>query len=454
MGAGKRSVEEGKNIMASSSRLPRPHLSSSDHRPTQLPTFPMPASFSMALSTSVATRKRKAAASDDDTDAAQDQPRKLPAIAEHGDQRPVKPLRHNRAATNVPSSSSKLSNGPPPLTKPRAPTLSGARMARATSAPPKSGVGRPVTRSAAAAGLRGAAGRTTSGPVRPANVGDKRMESARAADNARLAADMEAERLRVSEIQANNAAIARELQTAKTQELSQRRELMNANDEIEALRKKHASEVRELEADMKKRDREIRDLGEDLRVTRGDLDREREVVGQLKTTVAQQSTAQLTLSSQNQALQAQLGALQASFNYSSETLSSLKYDLERSNKRIEELELEVREAEMVRRKLHNMVQELKGNIRVFCRVRPLLPSDISGAEDQERARQEAMADIAFPDTRDHKEIVLYSASENAMGQERKETWNFGFDRVMCSSLRLGSLALTSGTGVRAAQYAE
>ena len=109
---------------------------------------------------------------------------------------------------------------------------------------------------------------------------------------------------------------------------------------------------------------------------------------------------------------------------------------------------------MVRRKLHNMVQELKGNIRVFCRVRPLLPSDISGAEDQERARQEAMADIAFPDTRDHKEIVLYSASENAMGQERKETWNFGFDRVMCSSLRLGSLALTSGTGVRAAQYAE
>ena len=235
MGAGKRSVEEGKNIMASSSRLPRPHLSSSDHRPTQLPTFPMPASFSMALSTSVATRKRKAAASDDDTDAAQDQPRKLPAIAEHGDQRPVKPLRHNRAATNVPSSSSKLSNGPPPLTKPRAPTLSGARMARATSAPPKSGVGRPVTRSAAAAGLRGAAGRTTSGPVRPANVGDKRMESARAADNARLAADMEAERLRVSEIQANNAAIARELQTAKTQELSQRRELMNANDEIEAL---------------------------------------------------------------------------------------------------------------------------------------------------------------------------------------------------------------------------
>ena len=28
-----------------------------------------------------------------------------------------------------------------------------------------------------------------------------------------------------------------------------------------------------------------------------------------------------------------------------------------------------------RRKLHNTIQELKGNIRVFCRIRPLLPSD-------------------------------------------------------------------------------
>jgi hypothetical protein len=63
----------------------------------------------------------------------------------------------------------------------------------------------------------------------------------------------------------------------------------------------------------------------------------------------------------------------------------LRLDLEAARRRIDELEAEAREAEMVRRRLHNMVQELKGNIRVFARVRPLLPSDVSGTND-EKAR--------------------------------------------------------------------
>ena len=33
-------------------------------------------------------------------------------------------------------------------------------------------------------------------------------------------------------------------------------------------------------------------------------------------------------------------------------------------------ERRVYESELIRRKLHNTIQELKGNIRVFCRVRP------------------------------------------------------------------------------------
>ena len=56
--------------------------------------------------------------------------------------------------------------------------------------------------------------------------------------------------------------------------------------------------------------------------------------------------------------------------------TAYRVDLEAARRRIDELEVEARESEMVRRRLHNMVQELKGNIRVFARVRPLLSSDV------------------------------------------------------------------------------
>ncbi|GMN63139.1 hypothetical protein TIFTF001_032212 [Ficus carica] len=48
--------------------------------------------------------------------------------------------------------------------------------------------------------------------------------------------------------------------------------------------------------------------------------------------------------------------------------------------RLADAEFKVIEGEMLRKKLHNTILELKGNIRVFCRVRPLLPDDGSSGE--------------------------------------------------------------------------
>jgi kinesin family protein C1 len=39
---------------------------------------------------------------------------------------------------------------------------------------------------------------------------------------------------------------------------------------------------------------------------------------------------------------------------------------------------QVSEGEAQRRRLHNALQELKGNIRVFCRVRPARESEAAG----------------------------------------------------------------------------
>lgn len=50
-------------------------------------------------------------------------------------------------------------------------------------------------------------------------------------------------------------------------------------------------------------------------------------------------------------------------------------------------------------------------------------------EDEEKVREFMRAQINFPDKMDHKEIVLRSSSESATGQERRDEWQFTFDRV-------------------------
>ena len=53
----------------------------------------------------------------------------------------------------------------------------------------------------------------------------------------------------------------------------------------------------------------------------------------------------------------------------------LRARVEERDRRITELESQVLKGEQMRRKMHNHMQELRGNIRVFVRTRPFLPED-------------------------------------------------------------------------------
>lgn len=351
------------------SRLPRLHSSANTHQggPSQASTSKVPM---------LNSRKRKAA--DDEPDDTQNRPRKLPAIAENGNNQPLRPSKvlPKRAA---------VKGKAPALPVPKATTAAAAgpatrRTTRATTAPQKSEPVRPPpvrgtmagARGAARGGARGGARGTTGRPAAPLRgkaAEEARfaalqeqvtsIESARAADAARIAAVLEAEQKKLEGLQSDHQNLTQELADARAQEMNQRRELVTVNDELEALKRKHANEIMDLEMEIKKKEREIRELKEDLRLCQEDLDRERDSVKTLKSTVSQQSTTQLTLTTQVSALQAQLSALQSALDMSCNSSSQLKLELESERKRVAELEDENRAAEALRRKLHNMVQELK-----------------------------------------------------------------------------------------------
>ncbi|XP_078422553.1 kinesin-like protein KIFC1 isoform X3 [Cetorhinus maximus] len=78
--------------------------------------------------------------------------------------------------------------------------------------------------------------------------------------------------------------------------------------------------------------------------------------------------------------------------------------------------------EQERRRLHNTVQELKGNIRVICRVRPVLDSEKEDSSEIEHVQFSAS---------DEKVIALTKREESHIGRDRKDEvkYDFSFDRV-------------------------
>jgi kinesin family member C1 len=360
--------------------------------------------------------KRKAGARDNQE--LTDKPRKLAATAS----RRSNVLRPSRTATNQPQTSlSKSARLPAPLTKPYAPKLatttnkgvSGRTSRSASTSSTRTNV---TTRASA----RAAASRINPNP-KVCTSGDTEsrllsIETALAESKAQVEASMAVERAKVAELQASQLALTRQLAKGHTVPYG----TLNTDD-LEAERRKYRRELEEFEAELRKKERKEREINEDLRLMGDDLQRERDAISQLKSALSQQSTAQLALRTQNEALEAQNLVAQSERDAVQAENARLRLELEEAAHRIAELELEAREAEMHRRKLHNTVQELKGNIRVFCRVRPILQSEReAGALD---------AGWAYPDKRDKREIVVSSSSESAMGQERKEIYLFKFDQV-------------------------
>ena len=81
----------------------------------------------------------------------------------------------------------------------------------------------------------------------------------------------------------------------------------------------------------------------------------------------------------------------------------------------------IRDAEMLRRTLHNQVMDLRGSIRVGCRVRPRLQN--------EQVDKDATESYHFPDSQFEQRCLTLTVDQERYDRTVSKTHSFEFDRV-------------------------
>lgn len=215
----------------------------------------------------------------------------------------------------------------------------------------------------------------------------------------------------------------------------------------------HASkEIEQLQTKLRKTEDELLDVRrqferdtENFEFTKASLRRQKEAlegeitslqqeVNGLKSSVAQLTSSQAGLQSELEATKLALGQSNNTIKERDATIVELQQKLAEQIAANEDLNSKCREHETMRRKLHNTIQELKGNIRVFCRVRPLIGEELLGNDGE-------IQHMNFPDeeqkTLELERLAECSLSESTIGGNRKGNgrYEFNFDRVFGPSTK-------------------
>ncbi|ORX94298.1 carboxy-terminal kinesin 2 [Clohesyomyces aquaticus] len=173
-----------------------------------------------------------------------------------------------------------------------------------------------------------------------------------------------------------------------------------------------------LEVDTKEREAQL--IQGELINTKAELDRERGIKVGLQDHLAEATTHNLTLDAANKAMKAKIDFLESDSQAQSQAFNDLHRRMQDAIEAAELANEKLRQEETLRRKLHNQVQELKGNIRVMCRVRPTNPETETDP-----------AKIGFPDSdTDSKEVAVQGPEkQSALGNVTTATYSYSFDRV-------------------------
>lgn len=189
--------------------------------------------------------------------------------------------------------------------------------------------------------------------------------------------------------------------------------------EVQELRSKLGNEQQDLHLALQKKEREMAEMRAQMDALRGDLDREEALKKGLASNISELAASNVTLEAKINSLKSHVEFLESDNQAQSNSFANMEAKLQEALLAADEARHKLIKEETERRILFNKYQELKGNIRVMCRVRPML-----GEGEGEGAK------ITFPDDRTSAEIALQGAEETtAMGRVSRKTFNFEFDRV-------------------------
>ncbi|XP_075487437.1 kinesin-like protein KIN-14C isoform X2 [Primulina tabacum] len=210
--------------------------------------------------------------------------------------------------------------------------------------------------------------------------------------NSRLQSELHATNDTLKQVEKEKSAVIENLSTLRGRYTSLQEQLTSSKKlQDEAMKQKEAlgSEVACLRSDLQQvRDDRDRQLLQVSALTE-EVEKYKESTGkycaQLDTMEASANNLESTCMTQSEEikrLHEQLALTQKKFQLSDLSAMESRREFEEQNtliiqlqNRLADADLKIVEGEKLRKKLHNTILELKGNIRVFCRVRPLLADE-------------------------------------------------------------------------------